>query len=150
MADKPLYYEKTPCIGLCSTVYGDQVCRGCKRFSHEIVAWNRYDVAARKAVWQRLEQLLDQVVWARLELVSTLELDQALECSRVAVDAAMPLGVKVQRWLARAGDLPLQTAGLRLRDRWEGLSTRQLRDEIDQTFLVLSQAYSARRMPPVA
>ncbi|HBZ99754.1 MAG TPA: DUF1289 domain-containing protein, partial [Pseudomonas sp.] len=22
---------KTPCIGLCSTVYGDVVCRGCKR-----------------------------------------------------------------------------------------------------------------------
>ncbi|KAA0952431.1 DUF1289 domain-containing protein, partial [Pseudomonas sp. ANT_H14] len=22
---------KTPCVGLCSTVYGDLVCRGCNR-----------------------------------------------------------------------------------------------------------------------
>ncbi|MCF8976542.1 DUF1289 domain-containing protein, partial [Pseudomonas edaphica] len=27
---------KTPCVGLCSTVYGDLVCRGCKRFHHEV------------------------------------------------------------------------------------------------------------------
>lgn len=33
---------KTPCIGLCSTVYGDLVCRGCKRFHHEVIQWNGY------------------------------------------------------------------------------------------------------------
>ncbi|MCA4075779.1 DUF1289 domain-containing protein, partial [Pseudomonas kurunegalensis] len=30
---------KTPCVGLCSTVYGDTVCRGCKRFHHEVINW---------------------------------------------------------------------------------------------------------------
>jgi hypothetical protein len=30
---------KTPCVGLCSTVYGDLVCRGCKRFHHEVINW---------------------------------------------------------------------------------------------------------------
>lgn len=150
MADQPVYYEKTPCVGLCSTVYGDQVCRGCKRFSHEIVAWNRYDTTVRRAVWQRLENLLEQIIWARIELVSALELNRALERLRVGVDAAMPVGIKVQRWLVRAGDLPLETAGLKRRIGWEELSTRQLRDEIDQTFMALSQAYYDRRIPPVA
>ncbi len=28
---------RTPCVGMCSTTYGDLVCRGCRRFSHEIV-----------------------------------------------------------------------------------------------------------------
>ncbi|WP_317135104.1 DUF1289 domain-containing protein [Piscirickettsia litoralis] len=36
--------KATPCVGLCSTVYGDDVCRGCKRFYHEIIDWNQYDI----------------------------------------------------------------------------------------------------------
>ena len=59
MSDLPDYTRTTPCIGLCSTVYGDLVCRGCKRFSHEIIDWNRYDHQQKAAVWQRLEQLLE-------------------------------------------------------------------------------------------
>ena len=55
---------KTPCIGLCSTVYGDLVCRGCKRFHHEIVNWNLYGEEEKRAVWLRLESLLVQVMRA--------------------------------------------------------------------------------------
>ncbi|MEM9624509.1 MAG: DUF1289 domain-containing protein, partial [Pseudomonadota bacterium] len=36
--------KRTPCVGICSTTYGDLVCRGCKRFAHEIVQWNAYDL----------------------------------------------------------------------------------------------------------
>ncbi|WVM93272.1 DUF1289 domain-containing protein [Halopseudomonas pachastrellae] len=68
--DSDAYTSKTPCIGLCSTVFGDLVCRGCKRFSHEIIDWNRYDNGQRAAVWSRLEQLLEQLIWNRFELVS--------------------------------------------------------------------------------
>lgn len=46
--------RRTPCIGICSTTYGDLVCRGCKRFAHEIVGWNGYDREQRGAVWARL------------------------------------------------------------------------------------------------
>jgi len=46
--------RRTPCIGICSTTYGDLVCRGCKRFAHEIVGWNGYDREQRGAVWTRL------------------------------------------------------------------------------------------------
>ena len=67
-----LYTDKTPCVGLCSTVYGDQVCRGCKRFRHEIIMWNGYGSSEKAAVWSRLEQLLEQVVVARIEIVSGL------------------------------------------------------------------------------
>ena len=28
---------RTPCVGICSTTYGDDVCRGCKRFSFEVI-----------------------------------------------------------------------------------------------------------------
>jgi len=50
----------SPCIGICSTTYGDFVCRGCKRFAHEVTGWNHYTRAQREAVWERLSKLLTQ------------------------------------------------------------------------------------------
>ena len=52
--------RSTPCVGICSTTYGDLVCRGCKRFSHEIVAWNVFTDDQRERVWTRLHALRDQ------------------------------------------------------------------------------------------
>ena len=47
----------SPCIGVCSTTYGDLVCRGCHRFAHEVSEWNGYSDAQRVAVRRRLDQL---------------------------------------------------------------------------------------------
>ena len=52
----------TPCVGICSTTYGDLVCRGCKRFAHEIVQWNGYDEDQQQRVWQRLKSMRDEVL----------------------------------------------------------------------------------------
>ena len=49
----------SPCIGVCSTTYGDLVCRGCNRFAHEVVQWNAYDEDQRDVIWGRLEALRD-------------------------------------------------------------------------------------------
>lgn len=53
------YGRVSPCIGVCSTTYGDLVCRGCNRFAHEVVQWNGYDDGQRDAIWGRLEELRD-------------------------------------------------------------------------------------------
>ena len=52
---KPL---TTPCIGKCSTVFGDSVCRGCQRFVHEVIDWNRYNDDQKHIIWQRLDEYL--------------------------------------------------------------------------------------------
>ena len=54
--------NRTPCVGICSTTYGDLVCRGCKRFSHEIVQWNGYDKDQQGLIWDRLTSLRDEVL----------------------------------------------------------------------------------------
>ena len=54
--------KRTPCVGICSTTYGDLVCRGCKRFAHEIVEWNGYDEVQQDAVRERLQRLRDEVL----------------------------------------------------------------------------------------
>ena len=58
--------KRTPCVGICSTTYGDLVCRGCKRFAHEIVQWNGYDATQQDAVRERLTRLRDEILEAIL------------------------------------------------------------------------------------
>lgn len=58
--------KRTPCVGICSTTYGDLVCRGCKRFAHEIVQWNGYDETQQDAVRDRLTRLRDEILEALL------------------------------------------------------------------------------------
>ena len=53
---------KTPCVGICSTVFGDEVCRGCKRYQHEIIDWNSYDQSEKSFVLNRLESLKVQIM----------------------------------------------------------------------------------------
>ena len=42
--------SSTPCLGICSTTFGDEVCKGCKRFSHEIVSWTKYSLEEREII----------------------------------------------------------------------------------------------------
>lgn len=51
----------TPCVGICSSVYGDLICRGCKRTAMEVIEWNRYDSAKKIIVYQRLHEQISQV-----------------------------------------------------------------------------------------
>ena len=59
---------RTPCIGICSTTYGGDVCRGCKRFAHEVIDWNRYSEEQKQLVWDRLTKLVIEVVTPRLAI----------------------------------------------------------------------------------
>ena len=60
---------KTPCIGVCSTVFGDEVCRGCKRFQYEVIQWNGYDDAAKRSVLNRLELLKVQIMESKIRII---------------------------------------------------------------------------------
>ena len=50
------------------------MCRGCKRFAHEITAWNGYDADQRAQVWQRLLGLRDEVTQHRLQVADQNDL----------------------------------------------------------------------------
>ena len=48
--------KRTPCIGVCSTTYGDDICRGCRRFRHEITSWINYSDLEKNIINRRLEK----------------------------------------------------------------------------------------------
>ncbi len=53
---------KTPCIGICSTIYGDEVCRGCKRHFKEIIDWNGYNSEQKLQILARLEEQILTII----------------------------------------------------------------------------------------
>ena len=135
----------TPCIGICSTTYGDLVCRGCKRFSHEIVAWNTYTVVQRERVWRRLHELRDQATALFVEIVDEAKMREVALKARLDVGpAATPLTIGYEILRRRARDvLDLHDVGMAaVRER--PAAAVDIRDAIDAEFHLRSVAYYER------
>ncbi|MEY3954585.1 MAG: hypothetical protein RLZZ397_1465 [Pseudomonadota bacterium] len=53
------WYETTPdtpCIAICSTSQGDEVCKGCGRSFDEVKNWAELSPVAKRAVWNRIQR----------------------------------------------------------------------------------------------
>ena len=68
MSDQSSVRTRTPCVGICSTTYGDDVCRGCKRFIHEVINWNSFKPEEKEAVWKRLEHLKTLIMESKVTI----------------------------------------------------------------------------------
>ena len=51
----------TPCIAICSTSQGDQVCKGCGRFFEEVQRWTEMSPTQKRQTWRRIS--LDAQAW---------------------------------------------------------------------------------------
>lgn len=140
---------KTPCIGVCSTGIGDSVCRGCKRFAHEVIGWNGYFDHEREAILTRLEQLLTQVVSERLVVEDERHLKQQLERHRLRSLYPSNALCEAYEAMRRFGSqLPdLQVIGCRALSPWDRVSVVELRRVIDDDFYRLSCAHFERYFP---
>ncbi|OLS58886.1 DUF1289 domain-containing protein [Pseudomonas putida] len=141
---------KTPCVGLCSTVYGDTVCRGCKRFHHEVIHWNGYNDDEKRAVWLRLEQLLVQVMTAKLEVFDVDRLRQQLEQRKIRYVAHQSEYCWAYQLIARGARVirELEAYGLALLPEFREWELPELRDAIDTEFFLLSEAHYQRYIAP--
>lgn len=141
---------KTPCVGLCSTVYGDLVCRGCKRFHHEVINWNLYDEEEKRAVWQRLESLLVQVVAAKLEVFDAALLRRQLEQRQIRFVPQQSPYCWAYQLIARGARMiqQVEAYGIVLLPEFRASSLPELRDAIDREFFLLSEAHYQRYIAP--
>ncbi len=103
--------RRTPCVGICSTTYGDLVCRGCKRFAHEIVGWNSYEDRQRDVVWARLHRLLTASVRVFVAVADERRLRYVARQGRVLGAETAPAEVVAFRTMS-AHPLPLAALGL--------------------------------------
>lgn len=141
---------KTPCVGLCSTVYGDLVCRGCKRFHHEVVNWNLYREEEKRAVLLRLESLLVQVMAAKLEVFDPALLRHQLEQRQIRFAPQQSPYCWAYLLIARGARLiqQLDAYGIVLLPEFRDSSLPELRDAIDREYFLLSEAHYQRYIAP--
>ncbi len=141
---------KTPCVGLCSTVYGDLVCRGCKRFHHEVVRWNLYNDEEKRAVWRRLEILLVQVMTAKLDVFDAVRLRTQLEQRKIRFVPEQSAYCWAYQLIARGARVisQLDAYGITLLPEFRNWALPELRDAIDREFFLLSEAHYERYIAP--
>ena len=136
----------TPCIGLCSTTFGDLVCRGCKRYVHEIVGWNSFGDRERGIVVARLDLLRGEALRAHAAVSDGARLAEVAAMLRVAamtpdVQAFEVLRRSAQRWtsLAQVGcrALAAPDAPVLIRDAIEAEFLRRSRAHFEHDFRVV-------------
>ena len=143
MKEQPV---KTPCIGVCSTGIGDRVCRGCKRFAHEVIHWNSYSNSEKLLIEQRLADFLSRCVRNKLQVRDSELLRRELDKKRIAY----PLQRDGYCWaycLLKAAGTQIRDVrefGLEIERDFRDLPLDQLRVAIDEEFFVLSDAYYER------
>lgn len=137
----------TPCVGLCSTTYGDLVCRGCKRFIHEIVGWNSFTEAQKALVIKRLNGLRGESLLAHVEIRDPLRLTTAARVARAALvggDGAIAFEVlrRVARQIRSLSEIGCASIT-------GSADPATVRDRVEAEFLLRSQAHFEHgfRMP---
>ena len=133
----------TPCLGICSTTYGDSVCKGCKRFVHEVIDWNKFNSNEKELVNTRLEEFKIIVLKNRF-LVSDQDLLAAnLKENAIRFNNALDPLTWIFDLLRASGtqELDLDQFGIKTLIS-EALPT--IREQINKEFLELSEAHYDR------
>ena len=139
---------KTPCIGVCSTGIGDSVCRGCKRFSHEVIHWNGYTQAQKRIIDDRLSGFLSQCVSNKLVVIDKALLKWQLQVQNVRFNERHDEYCWVFSLLkAGAGQITApREYGFEVDLRYRDLPLPALKERIDQEYYILSEAHYERYM----
>ena len=137
--------SSTPCLGICSTTYGDDVCRGCKRFIHEVINWNSYSNDEKEIVNSRLEEFKVTILSHRFKVTNAELLSSKLKEHAINFnDALDPITWIFDLLRASSQDLDLELFGLELLPDHRTFSLSSIKDEINTELFELSQAHFDR------
>jgi predicted Fe-S protein YdhL (DUF1289 family) len=145
MLERPV---KTPCIGVCSTGIGDSVCRGCKRFSHEVIDWNSYSEAQKQAIDGRLSDFLSRCVSNKLRVLDRALLQWQLEVQQIRFVEHHDEYCWVFSLLKAGAGQIVETGdyGFEIDLAYRDMPLFELRELIDREFFILSEAHYERYM----
>jgi predicted Fe-S protein YdhL (DUF1289 family) len=135
-----LFTVDTPCIGICSTVYGDSICRGCKRSSHEVIHGNNQPASVKEDIFKRLEAHQAEVMAEKVEITDPVLLESILIKFQIRYRAISPplcwayhlLRVRPNRLTA------LVNTGVHIKPAYQHYSLRALFTLLDEELLKLS------------
>lgn len=56
----PQRVKSAPCIGFCSTTYGDPICRGCYRSLSQVLEWSRLTAEDKQDFYDKIALLAEK------------------------------------------------------------------------------------------
>ncbi len=132
---------RTPCVGICSTTYGDEVCRGCKRFSFEVINWNGFTPEERESVWKRLEKLKTQIMSSRLQILEPELLDNKIRHYQLKIKDDLNDLSKAFELIKQVSESfnDLEEFGIKILNKKQSLI--ELKEEIEDELYTLSKAH---------
>ncbi|MEC7918240.1 MAG: DUF1289 domain-containing protein [Pseudomonadota bacterium] len=136
---------KTPCVGICSTTYGDEVCRGCKRFQHEVIQWNSYSDQQKEIVWNRLEALKVQIMKTKFNIIDESKLKSSLDTYNINYYSAVDPFCWVFDLFKQASQSikDFEEFGLKYLLE-EKISPEEIKKNLEEELFVLSEAHYQR------
>ena len=135
--------SSTPCIGICSTTFGDDVCKGCKRFSYEITNWGKFSTDERAVVNSRLEQFKITILEEKFIISDNNLFESKMNEFSINFNSSLDPITWVFDLLRASSheDLDLSEFGIEILPKFLNLSLLELRDLINQEMLQLSEAH---------
>ena len=135
--------SSTPCIGICSTTFGDDVCKGCKRFSHEITNWGKFSTDERAVVNSRLEQFKTTILEEKFSISDSELFESKMNEFSINFNSSLEPITWIFDLLRASSnkDLNLNDFGVEILPAFSDLSLIELRDLINQEMLQLSEAH---------
>ena len=135
--------SSTPCIGICSTTFGDDVCKGCKRFSHEITNWGKFSTDERAVVNTRLEQFKTTILEEKFSISDSELFESKMNEFSINFNSSLEPITWIFDLLRASSnkDLNVNDFGVEILPAFSDLSLVELRDLINQEMLQLSEAH---------
>jgi len=135
--------SSTPCLGICSTTFGDEVCKGCKRFAHEIVSWTKYSQEEREIVNDRLEKFKIQILQHRFTVTDKNLFESMLEEKAINFNHSLDPLTWIFDLFRAAGSQTFDISNFGIKSLVQ-FNPKTIRDEINNELLELSEAHHER------
>ncbi len=138
--------KRTPCIGVCSTSYGDHICRGCKRFSHEVTGWIKYSDAEKSLVNERLQKFKITILEDKFTIIDPEKLKNKLKDANISFNQELdPLCWVFDLFRTfTIEDIDLEEVGIALKGEFLNMSLSKIKEDINKEFFELSLAHYER------
>ena len=135
--------SSTPCLGICSTTFGDEVCKGCKRYAHEIVSWTKYSQEEREIVNDRLEKFKIQILQHRFAITDKNLFESMLEEKAINFNHSLDPLTWIFDLFRAAGSQTFDISNFGIKSLVQ-FNPKTIRDEINNELLELSEAHHER------
>ncbi len=135
---------RTPCVGICSTTYGDDVCRGCKRFIHEVINWNSFNPEEKESVWKRLEKLKTLIMQSKISIINETLMEEKIEELQLKINSdlnSLSKAFEIVKLTSKSFD-DLNEFGIEIVNK--NVSLIDLKEEIEKELYDLSVAHFNR------